>query len=162
MLDIIPFSKEHLTENYVSWLNDPEITKYSEQRHYVHTLKSCLDYVLSREHLYAIEVDRKHIGNIDIDFDENNKTADIAILLGECHNMGYGSHAFSLAIEESFRLGARKVTCGTLSNNIPMQRIAESEGMVEDGRRSRHYLCQGEEVDLIYYALFADRTFYKR
>ena len=35
-LQIIPFREEYLTERYVSWLNDPEVVRFSDQRHRQH------------------------------------------------------------------------------------------------------------------------------
>ena len=34
-----------VSEKYVKWLNDYEVTKYTEQKHFEHTLESTLDFV---------------------------------------------------------------------------------------------------------------------
>ena len=155
ILRLVKFDPEkHLTQKYVSWLNDPQTVRFSEQRHKEHTLQSCREYAESRANLLAIELDGDHIGNVDISFDSPNEVADIAILLGTCHNMGYGNRAFRLAMAICRDLGARKITCGTMAVNLPMRRIAEKCGMKEDGRRSGHFVCEGKEIDLIHYAAF--------
>ena len=46
-LRIVPFCELYLTPRYVAWLNDPDVVRYSEQRHRVHTLESCRSYWLS-------------------------------------------------------------------------------------------------------------------
>jgi len=46
-LRMVPFSEAHLTTRYVGWLNDPEVVRYSEQRHQTHTIESCRSYLLS-------------------------------------------------------------------------------------------------------------------
>ena len=38
------FDESFITKEYVSWLNDPELMKYSEQRHLTHTIESCKAY----------------------------------------------------------------------------------------------------------------------
>ena len=42
-----PFKSIYLTDNYVSWLNDKLVVKYSEQRHKIHSKRSCGIYVES-------------------------------------------------------------------------------------------------------------------
>ena len=41
---IKPFTKTNITKKYISWLNNKEVTKFSEQRHYFHTKQSCLEF----------------------------------------------------------------------------------------------------------------------
>lgn len=43
-LRLEPFTAAHLTPRYVAWLNDPEVVRYSDQRHQRHTLDSCRAY----------------------------------------------------------------------------------------------------------------------
>jgi RimJ/RimL family protein N-acetyltransferase len=52
--------------------------------------------------------------------------------------------------------GLRKITAGTLSVNAPMLRLMDRVGMVPDGRRARHQLWEGQEVDIVHAALFRD------
>lgn len=66
-----PFREHHLTEAYVGWLNDPEVVRYSEQRHQKHTMESAREYFQTQENsinsFIAIEVlegDAIHIGNM--------------------------------------------------------------------------------------------------
>mgnify|MGYP006139229499 CR=1 FL=1 len=37
LVTVTNFTRRHLTSNYISWLNDQELVKYSEQRHLNHT-----------------------------------------------------------------------------------------------------------------------------
>jgi len=47
-LRICHFTSNHLTKRYVNWLNDPEVVRFSEQRHFNHTFKSCSNYYLNQ------------------------------------------------------------------------------------------------------------------
>ena len=165
-LIITPFSEKHITPRYVGWLNDPELMCYSEQRHKIHTLESCTQYWHSFFNtpniLWAIEVKANgfgHIGNINAYIDQNNKVADVGILIGETdvHGYGYGYEAFKSVSEYLFvNIGIRKLTAGTVSVNSSMIRLMQRMKMSEDGVRKRHYLMNKDEVDIIHMALFKE------
>ena len=164
---ITPFRERHLTERYVAWLNDKELMRYSEQRHREHTLDSCRAYWRSFEgtphYFWAIEAlasDAGHIGNINAYINEKNSFADVGILIGEryCRNGGYGVESWIGVCDYLFRnlKTLRKIAAGAMSVNIPMLRLMERVGMVADGIRIRHYLCEGSEVNIVYAALFRE------
>ena len=164
-LRIVPFEERHLTERYVSWINDPEVVRYSEQRHRPHDLESCRKYVelmrQSGDYFSAIEVTQDqhgHIGNMTVLVDAANGLADIAILIGEraTWGAGIGFEAWSAVMRALIeREGFRKVTGGAVAANRAMVRIMEKAGMQPDGRRHAHFLIEGSPVDIVYYAAFS-------
>jgi RimJ/RimL family protein N-acetyltransferase len=166
-LVITPFGEKHLSPRYVAWLNDAELMQYSEQRHKTHTLESCRAYRQSFEgtphYFWAMEelaAGRRHIGNLNAYVDPHNRLADVGILIGEkdAHNRGYGLEALAAAFDFLFReAGIRKLTQGTMALNAPMLRVMQKLGMVPDGARKRHYLCQGQEVDVVHMAMFREQ-----
>lgn len=161
-----PFSEKHLTEKYISWLNDLDVVKYSEQRHKRHTLQICHKYLESfigtPHYFWAITVfnsDLGHIGNINAYIDEINKTTDVGILIGEkkAWGKGYATEAWEAICNYLFeKVKIRKVTAGTLSTNKRMLRLMKRVGMVEDGRRIRQCLWEGREIDIIHMAIFKE------
>ena len=163
-LSITPFSKRHLTERYVGWLNDSELMRFSEQRYKMHTLESCNAYWQSFEespnYFWAILTNDEplsHIGSATAYVDKINKIADVGILIGEseANGKGYASEAFKVICD--FLLSntkLRKVTAGTISLNEAMLKVMKKAGMVQDGVRVRHFLCENKEVDIIHMALF--------
>lgn len=163
-LNIVPFSEEFLTPRYVSWLNDPEVVRYSEQRHRVHTLESCREYMKSfidtPNYFWAIFVkdsELGHMGNMNAYVDVNNSVADLGILIGErkAWRMGYGSEAWIAICNYMLKeKNIRKITAGTLSVNTAMLGVMHRAGMVADGHRTRQCIFEGIEVDVIYAALF--------
>jgi len=162
-LNLLPFDRaRHLTPTYVSWLNDPDVVRYSEQRHKSHTIESCAEFVArfrqSPSRLWAIEQksDNQHIGNIHADIDPNNGIADVAILIGarEIWGQGYGLEAWDgvlgwLKAQENIR----KIVAGCMRSNTAMHSIMRKSGMVDDGQRPDHYLLDGNPEDLIFYAI---------
>ena len=168
-LQIVPFCEAHLTPQYVAWLNDPVVVRYSEQRHYCHTLESCCAYRQSfagtPHRFWAIIADdsdipdSRHIGNINAYIDPLNGVADVGILIGQrgAWGQGYGIEAWTAICRHLLcECGLRKITAGTLSVNTPMLRLMARAGMREDGRRIRQYLFEGQEVDIVYTALFRE------
>ena len=162
-LRIVPFAERHLTERCVGWLNDPEVVRYSEQRHRRHDLESCKDYfesiARSPGFFSAIEerAQDRHIGNISIAVDPANDIADISILLGDrtTWGSGFGFEAWKAVLDTL--LGCerfRKVTGGAMASNRAMIRIMEKADMRLDGRRTAHYLLNGLPVDIVHYASF--------
>lgn len=164
-LTIFPFSDKFITNEYVGWLNNPEIVRFSEQRHKNHSIESCKDYWLTfsgtLNYFWAITLKNKgyeHIGNINAYVDEPNKTADIGILIGEktLWSCGFGLEAWNvICLFLINEIHIRKITAGTMSSNTGMIRIFTKSGMIEDGRRLRQCILDGKEVDVSYYALFA-------
>ena len=163
-LRIVVFSEQYLTEKYVSWLNDKETMKYSDQRFLQHTITTCKKYWKSFEgtshQFWAIVLkDKKetHIGNITTYIDLINDVTDISILIGErsLWGKGYGSEAWQTMCDYLLiKKKVRKVTAGTISANKGMLRLMKKSGMVEDGRRKHHCIYEQKEVDVIHSALF--------
>lgn len=160
---VVRFAERHLTEHYVGWLNDPEVVRYSEQRHRRHTLDSCRAYfesfARSPHHFLAIEAERHgHVGNIGVTIDEPNAVADVSIIVGEKAVWGTGiaSEAWCAIVQVLIREGQiRKVTAGTMAVNEPMLRLMARSGMTVEATRKRQALWEGQEVDMVYAAIFA-------
>ena len=164
-LRIIAFAEHHLTESYIGWLNDPEVVRYSEQRHVVNDLARCRDYfeTMSRSANFFSAIEetaarRGHIGNVSVAVDRSNGLADISIMIGDRGVWGndFGYEAWSAVLKALLdREGFRKVTGGTVAPNKAMVRIMEKSGMQPDGVRPAHYLIDNVPVDVVYFARFA-------
>jgi RimJ/RimL family protein N-acetyltransferase len=158
-----PFREKYLTEEYVSWLNDPETVRYSEQRHKKHTLGSCREYISCLTEsgtaaMWAVVLKDagQHIGNINVYIDEPNSVADIGLLIRKSSwGKGYGTEAFKALTCWLFDdLKIRKVTAGCVAANTGMIKTAVKAGMTEDGRRKKQFIIGGKETDAIYMARF--------
>lgn len=162
IISLGPFSEKHITEEYLSWLKDPEVTKYSEQRHREHTLNTCqsfFDNLSKDDYFFAITANDnvKHIGNCHLKVNKANKTADISILIGNKSFWGKGvaTSVYDLISKFSFEhLQLRKITAGTMQINIGMIRVLEKNGFVADGIKKKQFLWQNKEVDAVFFAKF--------
>jgi ribosomal-protein-alanine N-acetyltransferase len=156
---ILEFGEQHLTPRYVSWLNDPETVRFSEQRHRTHTIESCRDYFsaqsASSNYFLAIEEIAEgvgHVGNMGVVLDANNCTADISILIGEktVRGRGLGFRAWKAVLDACFdELKLRMVTAGTMEANRPMVRIIEKSGMSVEAVVPGRFLWEGGETGLV-------------
>lgn len=164
-LRLEPFAPSHLTEQYVSWLNDAEVTKYSRHRSAEHTLDSCESYVATfagtPNALWAIvrQSDDRHIGNINAYVDEVNSTADLGVLVGERDAWGQGIATESWGAVMQFlfsECGLRKVTGGAIAPNIAMLKVMKQCGMQDDGVRLGQQIWEGEAVDVVHMAKFRE------
>lgn len=165
-LRLEPFSKSHLTAQVVSWLNDPEVVRYSDQRHRQHSLESSRAYLESfagsNNGYWAIFTrgeSETMIGTVTAYVDMPNSVADVGILIGDRRfwRGGYGSESFAGVVNWLFMYrGIRKVTAGTMAENAAMLGVMRKIGMREEGRRERYYLLAGREVDMIHATIFAE------
>lgn len=163
---LVPFEEGHISERYIGWLNDPEVVRYSVHRHYRHDRRSCeafLESMRGSGSIFAailLKGDNggaRHVGNIAVNFDPPNATADMSILIGErdVWGTGIGTEAWLLLQDHLLEAcGVRKLTAGAVEQNVGMLRIMENAGMHIEARRERQYVVDGREVDLLYGARF--------
>jgi RimJ/RimL family protein N-acetyltransferase len=156
------FDYSFITNEYINWLNNPELTKYSEQRHLKHTFESCKEYCEafhnSTNFLFAIidSESNEHVGNINAYIDIYNGTADMGILVGK-GNKGYGYIAWIKMIAFLFQeKNIRKITAGTMSENIPMLKIFEKSGMKYEYTKKDQFIYDGNSINLIGYCIFKE------
>jgi RimJ/RimL family protein N-acetyltransferase len=155
-----PFLQSDITSEYVSWLNDPEVVRYSNQRFSRHTKKSCNSYWESFQNtsnlflIVRMKSGGLPIGTITAYFSQQHGTVDMGIMIGQktTWGMGYGQDAWETLLNWLLNsAGVRKVTAGTLSCNDPMRRIIEKSGMCFEGLRRQQEIVEGVAYDLFYY-----------
>jgi RimJ/RimL family protein N-acetyltransferase len=159
------FGEDDVDAEYLGWLNDPVVTRFSNQRFRKHDAASALAYLKSFEgtgnlflHVSRREDDRP-IGTMTAYVSPHHGTADVGIMIGDrdAWGKGYGQEAWDLLVEHLLaRPGIRKVTAGTLQCNAAMIRLAERSGMTLEGRRRDQEIVDGRPVDLLYFGRFSD------
>lgn len=157
------FSEENITDSYLSWLNDPVVVRFSNQRFRRHTYQTGLDYLHSfvdAESIFLavyLKDDQHYVGTMSVYFSSVHETADIGIMIGDksCWGRGIGGDAWvtllSLLLDT---VKVRKVTAGTLSCNTGMIRIMVNSGMKPDGVRVAQELVDGQAQDIMHFAKF--------
>lgn len=160
-----PFGLDDVTDAYVGWLNDPEVTRYSNQRFRTHTRASCEAYVASfagSANLFVSIRDAQSdraIGTMTAYRNDHHGTCDVGIMIGERDYWGggYGQGAWDLLtgwlLGEG---GVRKLTAGCLAPNGGMVKLMERSGMTREAVRKDQEIVDGTAEDILLYARFAD------
>lgn len=164
-LYLCPFTGSDITADYIRWLNDPEVVRFSNQRFRHHDEESCLAYLRSfadSDNLFlAIRLcdDKRLIGTMTAYVSAQHGTADMGLLIGErgLWGRGFGLEAWNLLLGHLLRdCKLRKITAGTLRCNVGMTRIMERSGMRLEAVRSQQEMVDGEAQDVLYFAKFRE------
>jgi len=144
----------------VGWLNDPEVVKYSEQRHKKHDIQTQLNFyagLTANDRYLSIFYGNRLIGTMTAHIDPNNAIANVGILMGEksTWGRGFGIEAWRAVCDELFADGIRKVEAGCMAANTRMMIICQKYGMVEEGRQDKHFqYCKDLTTDLVHWGKF--------
>lgn len=160
-LTIGKFLEEDIDSDYLSWLNDREHMRFSDQRHTRHTLDTSLKFLNTfkdTDNLF-LTIKGKNLekrGTLTIYYDRFNHQANIGILIApkEVGN-GLGTYVMSELpnlLPDRFRL--KKVTSGTCELNTAMQKVLQKSGFNEDYRDRASFLYGEEYYDKIFFAKY--------
>ena len=147
-----------VSESYVEWLNDYEVTKFTEQKYFRHTLESTKTFVSQKYNsgndlLFGIFFDNTHVGNIKlgpIKFD--HMSADVSYFIGEKKFWGRGIASkcvktiVQLAVTD---LGLKKINAGYYENNIGSAKVFEKCGFVVEGVRISDVIFEKKRINSV-------------
>lgn len=160
-LRIIPTHRITDMEAQVGWLNDPEVVKYSEQRHSPHTGKAQAIFAGSfkapNRFLNITRDEMWPLGTMTVYTDEPNKVANVGIMIGDKSQWGkgFGYEAWEAVCDDLLSNGIRKIEAGCMFANKPMLRIFKRYEMFFEGGRRNHFLIDGGTSDMVLYGKFA-------
>lgn len=163
-LELRPITLEDVSDTYIGWLNDPEVTKFNSHGEVEYTREKAIQYVsmVSASDEYRVFTIRTrgtglHIGNISLQqMSRTHQSAEFAILLGDKTYWGKGvaKEASLLILRYGFEvLELHRIYCGTSIANEPMQKLAASLGFTEEGVRKEAMYKNGAFVDIIEFGL---------
>ncbi len=147
-----------VSEDYLTWMNAPEINRYLESRFYTQTMESLHGFVAAMaedEHnlftgIFLKDGDR-HIGNIKLGpINVYHGFADIGLLIGDraCWGKGYASEAIGILSDFAFeQVGLHRVTAGAYADNEGSSRAFEKCGFIREGILHNHWLSDGKFQD---------------
>lgn len=158
---------EDVNESYYRWMNDDDITHYTESRFYPYSKEQLRNYVNTLDgrtdsvFLAIIEKESQcHIGNIKLgNINWIHRRADIGIIIGDkqCWGKGYASEAICLLSDYAFqKLNLHKVWAGCYIDNIASIKAFEKAGFEREGVQKRHAFYAGKYVDVVLMCRFRE------
>ena len=158
-----PLSLKHLTKDYLSWLNNPSVSKFLEtDKDY--TMEMLENYLSNVEKsiicFWAIHIKNNnlHIGNIKIDpINSKHSLGEYGIMIGDDNEWGkgYAFEASTLVIDYCFNfLNLRKINLGVIENNIQAVNLYNKLGFITEGKFKYHYRENNEYLNTLRMALF--------
>jgi [ribosomal protein S5]-alanine N-acetyltransferase len=165
-----PLQREDLNPRYLSWLNDPEVTRYMETGTFPTTardLEKFYDEVTgTRNQVILAVADKKsgqHIGNVKLGpIQWIHRCATLGIMIGDKKFWGKGAglEATRLMVEYGFeRLNLRRIDLEVFADHDAAVRCYEKAGFKVEGRRRENFFRNGKYVDRLLMALL--RSEYK-
>lgn len=157
------------TRRYCSWLNDPEVNRYTESRYTRASLSGLKKYISatlrSPSNFFFAMIDKstgEHVGNIKIDSTVNpfwdHWVGEIGLIVGEkkCWGKGYGSEAIRLMTQFAFNhLKLHKVTATCLSINKGSAKAFLKAGFKQELVRKSNACYGGKFVDLLLFGVIS-------
>lgn len=149
---------DNVSKDYVKWLNDYEVSKYTEQKYIKHNLKNVELYVTkmasSDSHLlFGIFVNQLHIGNVKLGpIKWEHKSADISYFIGDKKYWGKGlatksvKNVVKFAIE---KLGIEKINAGYYEVNKSSEKVLKKCGFEIEGIKKKEILFEGKRINKV-------------
>jgi RimJ/RimL family protein N-acetyltransferase len=154
-----PVAIEDANKNYCRWINNPEVTKYTESRFSTSTIEDIKAYIakeIKSDSLFfaiVLKENDRHIGNMKIHrTDKNHKHGEISLLIGEtsCWRQGIATEAIKLLVNYVFTtLNFHKVYAGCYANNVGSIKAFKKAGFQEEGLMKEQYLFENKYIDAV-------------
>lgn len=166
-----PLEESDIGEEYRSWLNNREVTRYLETGRFPVTSSDLRKYLerfqnSTTDVIFAIIAREagQHIGNVTLNrINWIHRTADTGLMIGrkEFWGKGYAFEAWSLTLDYAFEhLGLRKIIAGAVVDNLASIHVLKKLGFKVEGTLRQEFLLDGEYRDAIRMGLFRSE-FYK-
>jgi len=148
-----------ISENYISWLNDYEITKYTEQRFYKHNFENVRNFVNDKfksknDFLFGIFYDDLHIGNVKLGpVKWEHKSTEVSYFIGNKNYWGIGiaTDVVNSIVKFSINsLSLIKINAGYYETNIASAKLLEKCGFNVEGRVTSNIIFENRRIDLIF------------
>lgn len=160
-IGLSPLLRKDIHEDYVRWLNDPEVNRYSGRRRYPSNEQSIErylsglgkdEYVLS----ICVKENGRHIGNIKYGpVDWVNRTCEVEILVGEKGEWGkgYASEAIYLVSKHLFlTLDLNRVEAKS-ANPAFIAAVCKHLGWTLEGEMRERFLMEGRFISYSWLSL---------
>ena len=148
-----------VSDKYINWMNDYEITKLTEQKYFKHTKKSTIKFEnemkkSKNEYLFGIfyvNKNKTHIGNIKLGPINNyHKFAEISYLIGDINfqNRGFATEAIKqILILAKKKHKLIKIVATLYSNNLASRKVLEKNKFKLEGIIKKKFFFNKKRLD---------------
>jgi RimJ/RimL family protein N-acetyltransferase len=165
-----PLTHDDVSDKYLSWLQDKEVTEFLEIRYHKFELDDLYDYIDSfvdnpNKYLFGVfdTENDNHIGNATLyNIKYPGKTFDLGLLIGEKDYWGKnpGLYTVLMLMKYAFEvLNLRKFVGGCYSEAIKSRFILKRILCEQEARIRQMFLYNDQFVDQIIYTLDHERYF---
>ncbi len=136
-----PLTVGNITDDYVSWLNNPDVNQFLEVRHKKQTQKTVHDYICSfynqeEKYIWGIYHNGKMIGTANLtDVDRTRKIAGFGLMIGDTNYWGRlaSDEAFKFVLNFAFNeLGMGSVYAVCADENIGINFAVKKMGFTRE------------------------------
>ena len=165
LVSLIELVEEEYPTNYLSWLNDPEVTKYNHWGLFPYTSLTRDQYIqeLKKSNkiiVWAGLVEGVHIGNFTLQsINYIYRSAEFAVVIGEKEywGKGYTTEAARFLFSHAFqKLNLHRIFTGTAATNLGMRKVAKKLGMTNEGVFIDATFLDGKYVDIYEYGILRE------
>ena len=159
-----PLQREDLNERYLSWVNDPQVTRYMETGTFPSTKQDLEDFyqgtTSSKNQVILAVADARtdlHIGNVKLGpIHWVHRRATFGILIGDRKywGKGVGQEATRLTVEYGFhRLNLHRIDLGVFAEHESAVHCYEKVGFTVEGHFRQDLFVNGEYKDRLWMGL---------
>lgn len=153
-ITLAKFTSNNITERYICWLNDKEITKYLCTGRFPLSefdIKWKDDQNNIRFAILYDDPGPFYIGTISVNnIDWVSRKCDIGYLIGDKKYWGKGISTRTIALVVKYvfdTLGLNKVTAGVVDGNIGLIKALTKNGFIEYGINPQDHFLDGKLLD---------------
>ena len=152
-----------ISDSYISWMNDYDVTKYTEQRFQKHSHEVIEKFVCEKfespiDYLFGIFHKDKHIGNIKLGpVNDFHKIAEVSYFIGDRNYWGLGIATLAVNAVVKFGkndLGLRKFNAGYYDCNIGSAKVLEKCGFEVEGVKKNEVIFENKRISRVLVGLF--------
>ena len=153
---------DQVTQDYVDWFKNFEITKYSENQFKKFSIGTQREFIKANlvsnsNFLYGIFFEEKHIGNIFIkNINYFHKNAEISFILGDINfwNKGIITYSINEIINKAkFEFKLKKLYAGCAEKNISSKKVLLKNGFKLEGTKKYHLFYNNVWMDQLDFGL---------
>ena len=147
-----------VSKSYIKWLNDYEVTKFTEQKYFRHTFESTKTFVSQKfesetDLLFGIFFDGTHIGNIKLGpIKFEHMSAEVSYFIGEREFWGKGIASKSVETIVAFaitELSLKKISAGYYENNIGSAKVFKKCGFIIEGTKVSEVIFENNRINQV-------------